>query len=175
MKAKLFLLLSIVITGFRVSAQTKEKSLPLIISIDGDIPSAGIYKGTFLIEDILGNPIDTIPFNYVVSKATVTAKQYRELMSLAPKDKVVLRFGYDRSYPNVNVPEEYYEYETKMSARYFNDEYIIVKIYNFANPLNKIYAPSKKGYGVELYTPNGVTLIPLKKPALYRPLKKWTY
>jgi hypothetical protein len=175
MKAKLFILIGVTLSlTFKSFGQAGEKHIPLIILVDGDIPSVGISKGAFLIENTDGRVRDSIPFTYRVNSATITDRQSTEVHSLTPKDMLVIKFRYNRAYSHVGAEEESYDYETKIDAKYINDAYLILKVYNYANPANTRFYTSKQGYGIEVSSPNGGTLLPLRKPTPYKPLKKWS-
>ena len=134
----------------------KPKSLPLIISIDGDIPTSDIYKCHFLVKDSLNRVSDSIHFDYRVSQATVTERQYQRLKSLSSNSKLIIRFEYSPVKSVTNVP---HTYECAINVSWINDVYIILKFHNYENKLNYAFFNKRKGYGVEIEIPGSASML----------------
>jgi hypothetical protein len=164
MKTSILAVLLILISVNCFSQQTVWK-IPLIVTIDGQIITEGMFHGFFFIVDSSGKNVDTIKFDCQVGQANMTKKEYNELHSIKPGTNVEVQFAYT---PFKSITQTQHVYKHILSQSAINDVYIILNVYNYANKINYKFFSKRKGYGVEELFPGGgtVLLARIKKPPI---------
>jgi|GEM_PF-3152799 len=164
MKKKALANLLILLSLNCFSQQSKSK-IPLIITIDGQIITEGLFHGFFFIVDTTDRNIDTVKFVYQVGQASMTQKEYDKLHSLKSAERIQVKFVYNPFKSTTRTPHVYTHFLSKGAM---NDVYLILNVFNYANKINYSFFSKRRGYGIEEKFPGGGTklLSRIKRPPI---------
>jgi len=126
MKRILLILISFFVIG-RLSAQSKQQQLTLIIVIDRHIDQ-DIVNGKFVIKDKDRRPIDEMPFREWVGKLEMTNEDYKKVFTFKQEDSLYVTFENNNFELDTN-----YVYEGKIPKSLVNPQYLILNFYNKKN------------------------------------------
>lgn len=161
MKMKMFLFLCFIMFNLTLFGQDQNKRLNFILLIDNEIPKTSIYDSFFKIKDSTGVIKDQIAVDYQVGGLIIPGSYYKKLFLQNSKSKIVIQFKYKIFLPD-SAQVNQYEYE--MPANWFNEKYIILKVYNYSNKESRRkYYFNKKSYRIIIQTPLGGNVIATKR------------
>ena len=154
-KALLCLFLALYSSG--LLAQEQSKRLTFILFIDSQLPTTGITDGMFLLKDSSGVIKDKMPFDYHVGGLVMAASDYEKLFKSTSEYRIFVKFKYAEFRPE-NIQNTY---EKEIPKGWLNDEYIILKVYNYANKANRaeyVFKPREE-YLIQIKIPASSTIL----------------
>lgn len=110
--------------SFQHSFSQEIKVFDFVISIDEEIVKT-LYNSTFVVKHE-SNIVSTVNVKYHPGNLSLEAKDFANLFS-NPDNKVYLKFDY---YEYIKGSQEIYNYEIEVGKNWFEQQYVILKIYN---------------------------------------------
>ena len=134
--------------------QAQNTRMTFILSIDNSIPVTNVLNGSFTIFDSLGHTIDSIPFEYHIGWLELSGQSYIKLFTEYSNDEIKISFLFNHiSAYDENYTQKYIE---KIPKGWLNEQYMILKAYNYRDPFSrKKYTLKKDTYDIEIITPKG--------------------
>ncbi len=111
----------------------------------------------FLLKDNSDAIKDTIPFDYHVGGLVMTASDYKKLFVSAPNYRVSVKFRYTEFRPQYIQND----YEKEIPKGWLNEEYTILKVYNYANKVSRaeyVFKANEK-YLIQIKIPASSTIL----------------
>lgn len=136
-------------------AQEERKEFDFIISIDGELPKS-LYNPQVLMENDDNRKVMNV--NYYPGRLSFSHNDYDSLLSSQKGVKLILKFDY---YEYVAKGQrKIHNYEIEMGRNWFDQSYIILKVYNSAKKRGgkKLHPLSGKDYTFDLEYPGGAML-----------------
>jgi len=163
MKKKILYLSAILIiclNNIKVYSQNGCNYLNCIIIIDNELVKPTTIDDQFIfIEDDKTKSIDTIRFEYNMGTIKFTEDAYNKLGRLNAQKEVRFTF----SFTNLNMSSKISTYQMKMPVSWLYNSFMIFKVYNYGNKVNKKVFIPQSGYGVEFSNAELTTKLPRRK------------
>lgn len=141
-----------IVFSFQNSLSQETKEFDFIVSIDEEIVKT-LYKPT-LVEKNGSNIVRTVSVSYHPGNISLNANDFDNLFS-GQDNKVYLKFDYNEY---INGNQEIYNYEIEVGKNWFEQKYVILRIYNLdKKKYRKRLEPLSKdqNYTFELDTSSG--------------------
>lgn len=149
---KNIIILFMIVFSFQNSLSQETKEFDFIVSIDEEIVKT-LYKSTLVVKNG-NNIVSTFSLSYHPGNISLNAKDFDDLF-FSQDNKVYLKFDY---YEYINGNQEIYNYEIEVGKNWFEQQYVILKIYNLdKKKYKKWFKPLSKdqNYTFELDTSSG--------------------
>ena len=129
-------------------AHSKECSyFNCVIMVDNELVNPSSLTGEYIIlKNSLNKTSDTIKFDYNYGTVLFSESDFNKLNHTSENDSLELVFDYLMLRP---VQKKCY-YKIRLDSSWLDQSFLIVKIYNYDNVINKKIFPQKLGYGVEI-------------------------
>lgn len=159
---KKILTLSLIVISTITRSQQIEKKIPFILLVDNEVPSFSIIQNCkLLIKDSTQKIKFEVPFKYNVGNITLLQSQFDTIKHLNHKENIVIQFSTPKNKTNY---VESFIYQVPLEPKWFNELYIILKIFNYDNLESRNKYIIKKGdYVVQKIIPGFSTILTEKK------------
>jgi hypothetical protein len=157
---KVILCLFLVIFNSILYGQIKNERLTFILFIDNKLPVTDVTDGEILIKDSSGIKMDEIPFDFHVGGLLMSSLDYKKLFNINPKLRIFIKFKYKVFYPKYDE----FLYESEIPVGWLNKEYIILKVYNKSDKINRekyVFGNGEK-YLVQIMIPGSSSILKAK-------------
>jgi hypothetical protein len=157
-KGILYLFLVIFVSN--LYGQTKNERLTLILFIDNKLPVTDVTDGEILLKDSSGIKKDEIKFDFHVGGLLMSSPDYEKLLNINRGSRIIIKFKYKVFYPKFGE----FSYEIEIPEGWINKEYIILKIYNESNKINreKYFFKNGQKYLVQIIIPGSSSILKTK-------------
>lgn len=158
---RFFLYLSLALYSSALFGQAQDKRLTFILIIDDELPVTDITNGIFLFKDSAGTIKDKISFDYKVGGLLMSSSDYKKLLSPNPEHRIFIKFKHIEFRPH----HVEYTYEKEIPNGWINKEYIIFRVFNASNKVNRTKYFFKQGeeYLIQIKIPGSSTLLITRK------------
>jgi hypothetical protein len=158
MKKIIFLIAILPLLHANLFGQQINNRLNFILLVDNDVVRSNVNAGYFLINNSTGKSIDTVRFEYQVGALIIKKHDYSRLHSIDSNSQVFICFNY---WNYMFDHDKIFTYKCKITPEWLNEDYIILKIYNYANKYSrKKYEIKKNSYRFIIEVPGHENVIP---------------
>lgn len=162
MKKKTLYLATILIMLLNIKTYSQNgcNYLNCIIIIDNELVKSTTIDNQFiLIENDRTRSIDTVRFEYNMGTIKFTEDAFNKLRRIDPSKEI--RFSF--SFTNLNMSSTMSSYQMKMPISWLYKSFMVFKIYNYGNRVNKKVFIPQSGYGIEFSNAELTTKLPRRK------------
>ena len=110
------------------------------------INGPALSNNYILLKSNTNTAIDTVKFEYKYGTLLFSENDFKKLLGKPKYDSVYMTFTYLQFRPK----QKTYAYNIQIDPLFLQQTYLIIKIYNYDNAINKGIFPEKEGYGVEI-------------------------